>query len=226
MRSVVPALGAQRLVGARSGHPVRGRHRPDRPVSGGVPAHGTGARPGCGRPDRRHDRAGRPGGNPFGGWLADRLCPGTALIIGMSTAGAGALGLAAVGTPGAGVCGGGGFPVRGRHRLAGRRGRPAGPSPVAEPWGARHVLSPQEERAARSRANAAAVAQAAVGLRHLAAGVMGTSRRRVACCWAQAMSHRLARAAAIADVLLPHAATPAGRSDSGPETPFAAVERR
>jgi MFS family permease len=40
------------------------------------------------------------GGNPFDGWLADRLRPRTALIIGMSTAGAGALGLAAVGTPG------------------------------------------------------------------------------------------------------------------------------
>lgn len=40
------------------------------------------------------------------------------------------------------------------------------------------MLSPQEERAARSRANAAAVAQAAVGLRHLAAGVMGSSRSR------------------------------------------------
>jgi hypothetical protein len=42
---------------------------------------------------------------------------------------------------------------------------------------------------------------------------------------AQAMSHSIARAAAIADVPDPHAATPAGRSDSdsGPETPFAAA---
>jgi hypothetical protein len=39
---------------------------------------------------------------------------------------------------------------------------------------------------------------------------------------AQAMGHRIARAAAIADVPLPHAATPAGHSDSGPEEPFAA----
>ena len=40
---------------------------------------------------------------------------------------------------------------------------------------------------------------------------------------AQAMGHHIARAAAIADVPLPYAATPAGYSDSGPETPFAAA---
>lgn len=40
------------------------------------------------------------------------------------------------------------------------------------------MLSPQEERAARARADAVTVADAAVGLRHLAAGVMGTSRSR------------------------------------------------
>lgn len=37
-----------------------------------------------------------------------------------------------------------------------------------------------------------------------------------------AIGHRIARASGVADVALPYAATPAGRSDSGPEGPFAA----